>query len=162
MARVALVALLWALADLLFGGMISICMLLFAIFYYAPRTVAALARKDWRLTGLRLGKGVIVFAVGMLSMQLHAWDMRQARGRGETVAVAIERYKADTGRYPARLEELTPKYLPEIPPARRLYIGSKFIFSADRAAGPTLLWIQLPPFGRRAYDFKRRVWYSID
>src|SRR4051812_14439998 len=91
--RAALIAFLLALADLLLGGWISIWMAVGAVLYYLPKGIAAAVKKDWRLCGLRVAKGVAVFAIAAGSLWLHAWDRHGAQDRGEVVAAAIERYR---------------------------------------------------------------------
>jgi hypothetical protein len=51
------------------------------------------------------------------------------------VAIALDRHKIDTGHYPASLDELAPKYLPQVP--ADLYTLKPFIYQVT-SAGYTL------------------------
>jgi hypothetical protein len=69
----------------------------------------------------------------LVSLLLPAyWKVQDAADRSEQternlrVALALAAYRADAGRYPARLEELVPKYLPAVP--GDLFAGGPLVY----------------------------------
>jgi hypothetical protein len=87
------------------------------------------------------------------------WMLAEAKA-GRIIA-ACEKYKAVNGSYPKGLDELVPKYLPSIPPAKYCLIEGTFDYcSFDGRA--TLWWYKIPPFGREIYDFQDGHWGYLD
>ena len=58
-------------------------------------------------------------------------DRAEQTHRNLLVAVALALYKAETGRYPGRLDDLAPKYLPQLP--GDLFSGNPLIYRPDEA-----------------------------
>lgn len=126
------------------------------------RLAQATWRKQRRLVLLRAGAAVVWFALPVSVVDTNRWLNARAAERAARVVRAVEAYAHDSGSYPPSLEALVPQYLPEVPKAKPTMTGD-FRYSApapDRA--PTLLYVELPPFGRRAYHFDERVWFRID
>jgi len=158
--NVVVIAVIAALADLFFlGPMLSIVMMGFAVIYYLPRALIAWKAKP--LLRLRLAKGLAVFAIGLAAVELLSWDARLGRERAGSVIAAVERYKADNGSYPERLENLVPGYLPAIPDARMLVSAPRFYY-IPHARGAILMYVVAPPFLRATYDFETREWHEMD
>ncbi|MBO0699584.1 MAG: hypothetical protein J2P46_14405, partial [Zavarzinella sp.] len=65
--------------------------------------------------GEAIGIRVIALALPAIDKVRDAWDRTEQTQRNLQVAFALAAYRADAGRYPARLAELAPKYLPEVP-----------------------------------------------
>lgn len=65
--------------------------------------------------GERLAWIAINFLVPAVGKMLDSDDRIEQQFRNRDVAIALARYKADTGAYPAALTELAPKYLPTVP-----------------------------------------------
>ena len=145
--------------GVIFGPMLSILMLPFAVLYYLPR--AAIAWKDPPRARLRLAKGVAVFAIALVTVELLAWDARLGRERAAGLIAAVERYRADNGAYPERLENLIPAYIPAIPDARMLPSAPRF-FYVRQDQGASLMYVVAPPFMRAVYNFETREWREMD
>ena len=81
------------------------------------------------------------------------------------VTGAVERYRADRGEYPPRLDALVPRYLPAIPPShRQTGRGCAFVYER-RPWGATLIQPHYHfDFGNCSlhegvsYDFARHRW----
>ena len=67
---------------------------------------------------------------------------------------ACENYREANGRYPDRLDQLTPNYLEAIPRAKYCVLLSDFFYSGCRH--PMLFWY--PSIGRRSYNFETHTW----
>jgi hypothetical protein len=78
----------------------------------------------------------------------------------ERLIEACERYREANETYPERLGELVPRYLNSIPRAKYCCSWGEFwYFGAPR---PLLLWYEIPPFGRKIYNFERGTWRYLD
>ena len=65
--------------------------------------------------GERIGNVVIGLLLPAIGKLMDAADRSEQSQANLRVAVALAAYRAETGRYPARLDELAPKYLPAVP-----------------------------------------------
>jgi hypothetical protein len=101
-----------------------------------------------------------IYAVAIvLAFTLDGVNNKIAQRHGAEIVAACESYKAATGNYPQKLDELVPKYLPKIPHAKyRLMQDLGFWYIAGGGYPPILLYTEQFPFGRRAYSFSRKAW----
>jgi hypothetical protein len=83
-------------------------------------------------------------------------DRVHARHSADTIIAALEQYDADQGRYPQRLEELTPRYLTSIPSARHLPRGEFHYHSAVDEA--SLFYVTVEPVGHAFYNTRDKTW----
>jgi hypothetical protein len=88
-------------------------------------------------------------------------NMALARARARHLVDVCERYKAEQGRYPDRLEDLVPRYLSSVPLAKLSLAFNRFYYSHHEGRH-SLMYIVLPPFGRTFYDFEKKRWGSLD
>jgi hypothetical protein len=84
-----------------------------------------------------------------------------ARDRAESLIVAVERFQAQHGRYPERLEEMVPELVAEIPRAKYVVIADRFRYFKS-GSRHSLMYVEMPPFGRRIYTFEDRKWTTLD
>lgn len=124
--------------------------------------VRGLLADRWRV---RFGFSLIaIYAVMMASVvaTIHANNQLAAR-RAEGLVVALKSYRAATGNYPVRLRELVPGYLPAVPRAKYALAFDEFFYSYDPAEHRgVLLYVVIPPFGRRTYNLGSDTWGSLD
>ncbi len=69
--------------------------------------------------------GLLLFG---LVLAVWWYNGRRAEQQGRDIVDAGERYKSERGDYPRRLEQLVPRYLPEIPPGKLVW-RSRWIYS---------------------------------
>jgi len=79
--------------------------------------------------GEQVGDNLIVLFLPAAQKVHDAQDRSEQTQRNLQVAFALAAYRADTGRYPAKLDELTPKYLPKVP--GDLFSGGPLIYRPD-------------------------------
>jgi len=84
-----------------------------------------------------------------------------ARERAEAVVAAANAFHTAQSRYPHTLEELVPRYLPDVPRAKYTWISGRFRYVYDDGGGQ-LSYMAVPPFGRRIYNFKTQRWSYLD
>jgi len=118
-----------------------------------------IARKDRLLIGaLRAVLPLLMFVAVAGTVMLH---LKHAEAASKAVISACEAFAKDQGRFPEKLEELTPKYLHSIPRARYTVFFGGFTYQAEPQEH-TLGWITIPPFGRRYYVFEDKRDFSLD
>ena len=86
-----------------------------------------------------------------------AFNMAHSRAAARRIISAAESFRHEQGHYPSSLEELVPRYLPQIPRARYTVLLNEF--SYRQSAGQHVLgWMVLPPFGSAGYFFEQKQW----
>ncbi len=141
-------------------GIIAVLLALGSLFIGLPR--ALWAWKDRPLMRHRLAKVALYFATALLIVQVMNLDARYAEKNAGTVIAALERYRADEGRYPDTLEALVAKgYLPALPKARFSLMHDTFLYHA-REGSHRLIYIIMPPFGGRVYELETHTWETLD
>jgi hypothetical protein len=154
-------ALFWGMSDALFfgQGVISVILCIAGVLYFPLRAIAA--RQDRARFKLRLSKAAITSVAGFAAMGTIVYGNVMAGERAEKLVVAVEQFYAKQGRYPERLEELVPEFIPEIPRAKYQELAGKFRYSAS-GSRHSLMYVVMPPFGRRIYTFEDRKWTTLD
>ncbi|MCW5593544.1 MAG: hypothetical protein KIS74_15690 [Burkholderiales bacterium] len=140
-------------------GVLSMLVALWAVFLGLP--VALLARK---YAGARVRRLAALGIYLLAAVAVWTWigtNNGIARERAEGVIAAVKAFRADTGRYPASLDELVPRYLPEVPRAKYTLAFHEFTY---RSSGNDawLYYVALPPFGRPTYAFSSGKWGYLD
>ena len=80
---------------------------------------------------------------------------------GNRIVEAVESYRSPHGAYPRQLEELVPRFMAEVPSAKPVLMADKFRYWQHEGK-PQLMYVEVPPFGRRVYSFEERTWQVID
>lgn len=164
------------LAGALFGfdgwiggqGFLSLAVLYFG----GPLLVirALLAWKEPVLLRRRFASVGIYAVAALAAIALVRHDQAGARARAEQVIAACEAFKAANGDFPGKLDELTPKFLPAIPPARQVGMTTKkftyFVAGPNEFVKGTnvhvLIYQVIPPFGKAYYVFEEKRWGFYD
>ena len=118
---------------------------------------AGLTRAGWGVAAARI---LIPVVTGLLADANYSVQRTIAMGNAARVIQACERYHEANGAYPERLAELVPRYLSSVPRAKYCCSQSEFWYSG--APRPLLVWWEIPPFGRRVYNFERGDWGYVD
>lgn len=101
-----------------------------------------------------------ILSIGLtVAMVRLNWHMGQRNS--ERIVEAVRAFQKDHGgAYPESLEELVPHYLDRVPRSRiGIMSDYRYWIDGDRAS---LMWIQIPPFGRPGYDFAESRWWYAD
>jgi hypothetical protein len=147
--------------DAFFFGqaVISVILCFAGVLYFLPRAIAA--RRDDARFKLRLSKAAITSIVGFAALGIIAYGNVIARERAESLIVAVEQFYAKHGRYPERLEEVVPAFISAIPRAKYVVIADRFSYSVS-GSRHSLMYVEIPPYGRRIYTFEDHKWTSVD
>ena len=65
----------------------------------------------------------------------------------ETLIAAVKAYHTKHRSYPESLQALVPEYLDKVPQAKYTLMSSPFRYLTS-PQGPSLMYVELPPFGR--------------
>jgi hypothetical protein len=164
--RTAVALALLFLADLGFAGQglfsllvatVGVGLLMLGALWSAVRGTAprVWARSRAMRAAMYLGLGVVTVA----AMRVHTVT-------GETHAAqvieACRAYQARHGRLPDHLQALVPEFLSAVPPARYTLSYGEFTYSTSGDNSHTLMYVTLPPFGRRLYHFEEARWSQLD
>lgn len=101
-------------------------------------------------------------ATSLLVLLLDSRHGAEVVRRNERLIVpAIDRFRAEHGRYPERLQELVPRYLPSTRPAGWSLPGYRINYwrHGDTAS---LVVTVVPPYGRCSWDFERHQRFCFD
>jgi hypothetical protein len=152
------------LVDLGYSGQ-GLSSLLVAFVGLVLLTVGALwaffrgARPLARSRGLRASAYLILGAATVATTQFH---LATAQHHAATVIEACQAYKTRHGMLPSTLQQLVPEFLPAVPRAKYTLAWSNFTYSAPSDTSHTLMYVALPPFGRRVYHFEQAQWTQFD
>lgn len=92
-------------------------------------------------------------------MQFHA---ATARNHAAQVIDACRAYQARHGMLPDHLEDLVPEFLARVPRAKYTLQWGEFTYWTSSRTSHTLMYVSLPPFGRRVYHFEEGRWSVLD
>jgi hypothetical protein len=119
------------------------------------RGAPALARSR----ALRAGLYLFLGAATLATVRLH---VATAESRATLVIDACRAFERAHGALPDRLEELVPEFLSAVPRAKYTLAWGEFTYSASETTRHTLMYVTLPPFGRRIYHFEEARWSQLD
>jgi hypothetical protein len=150
-------------AFMLNQGFISILVIVLALLYFVPRALWVL-RKDRGLASQHLAKVGILLLSGLAVFGTNYWQNCMADHKAIEVGDACIAYRAKYNRYPERLADLVPEFMPSVPPAKYTLGGNdRFMyFRPLLGAEPMLFYEAVPPFGRRFYHMERHTWGFLD
>ena len=91
-----------------------------------------------------------------------ALQKRIATVNAERIIKACEEFRAAKGFYPNQLDELVPRYLGSIPPAKYRRANPEFEYRTSDAGIHMLWWHPFPAMSRRGYVFETGEWFFVD
>ncbi len=125
---------------------------------------AAKGMRPWvRSRLIRAGMYLLLGVATVAVMRLHATT---ATSRAEQLIAACGAYKEQHGVFPDRLEALVPTYIPAGPRAKYTLTWGNFTYS-NWSSDPdeprhVLMYVAMPPFGRRLYNLEQGHWWTLD
>jgi hypothetical protein len=112
-----------------------------------------------RSRAVRAGLYLLLGIAAVAGIQFHT---ATARHHAAQVIEACRAYQARHGVLPARLEELVPEFLAAVPRAKYTLQWGAFTYRTSEQKSHTLMYVALPPFGRRLYHFEEARWSQVD
>lgn len=148
--------------DIFFIGapMLGVYVGLALVLWFIPRIFIAWHRPELRRNRAR---GALVIAA-VLAIDCGAYLVMEAvaERRVAEVADALARYKVERNAYPLRLQDLVPAYLPAIPSAKPVSLMSEGPIYLYQPNEPLLMYMSIPPLGRRVLNVATREWTEVD
>jgi hypothetical protein len=150
---IAAVVLFWDVGNEGFYGLsLVVCPLWFLI----SAAKNAIWRPGWRTAIPRVSMPLLTFAIAFGNGNLQ-WKISDANA--QRVIKACEEFRVANGRYPSKLDELVPKYLSSVPPAKYCLFGNFWYVNSQ---GHPMLWWNRYGFYRRIYTFDEKRWSNLD
>jgi len=149
-------------AFVLNQGFVAFCLILVTVFVFLPRALWV-RRRDRRLYELRLAKAGIYLMTAIAVFGSNALQNRIADRRAILIGNACLAFHLKHQRYPLRLDELVPEFLPSVPIAKYTIGADHFSYFNPLSGGEPMLYYEaLPPFGRRFYHMETGSWGYLD
>jgi hypothetical protein len=112
----------------------------------------------------RKSRAGLIVAVAILGALVFLWNScsffnYENKDAAETIAAAVRAYQRDNGRYPARLEDLVPRYLAEIPQAGE---WSPMFYAAEPGGAQCWIAYGVHRDDFQEYDCLQHTWQLVD
>ena len=144
--------------DVVDSGSYTFSALVCPIWFLAAVVRAVVRRPSLAVAAARI---LVPVVTGLLVIANFSLQGKIAMGNAARVIEACEKYHEINGAYPERLSELVPHYLSSVPRAKYCFTWSEFGYYSG-SPRPILFWWQVPPFGRRVYNFETGKWHYLD
>ena len=160
--KIAIIAFCLMIFDALIFGIPSLGLIIL-FFTVCASGISALIFlwRDKKYAKLYAIKAAIYLIALIGIIGIFRFNSHMGENNVESIIKAVNAYHADSGQYPENLNQLIPTYLKNIPSCAYRMTASEFRYFSDQG-NPNLLWVVLPPFGRRIYYFKDAEWRSLD
>lgn len=147
------------LYDVALTGSYVFAVLVCPIWFLVAVILEFVQPPTWKVAIAQVLMPIVTLAIVLANSSLQG---RIARANSERLIKVCERYRADHGDYPERLDQLVPDYVSAVPRAK--YCCAFGAFSYWNFEGPNAFfwWVELPPYGRRTYDLDSKKWGYID
>jgi hypothetical protein len=109
-----------------------------------------------RLRNIGIFLGVLVMVVVMVNVNAYIAPLHADR-----LIEAIESYRAATGVYPKKLDDLVPKFIDHVPYAQYTILGVFWYTFGGTAESPRL-WYNPHQGDHRIYNFETKDWGYLD
>ena len=139
----------------LFVTVVGLAVMTAGALWSVARGAAPLARSRALRGVAYLVLGVATFA----TMRFHAFTAETHSAR---VIEACRAFEVRYGALPDRLDQLVPEFLPAVPRAKYTVAWGTFTYFSSGEKSHTLMYVALPPFGRRVYHFEADRWTQVD
>lgn len=149
----AAVVLLW---DVGIEGFYGLSLLICPLWFFISFCKNIIWRPGWGLAVFRVAMPVLTLAITVNNAHFQ-WNVSDTNA--ERVIKACDEFHLANGRYPKTLDELVPKFLSSVPPAKYCLLGKFWYFNFEGHCG--LMWSRYG-FYRRTYDFDTKRWGNLD
>jgi hypothetical protein len=125
--------------------------------------LVSLARNLIRRPGWKVALSRIMLPAVTLGLVLANSSLQSsiAAANAQRIIDACEQFRVANGTYPSKLDELVPRHLASVPRAKYSLALGEFRYWKYKEDS-SLMWVAIPPYGRRIYSFERRRWNYVD
>jgi hypothetical protein len=146
------------LYDVALDGCYTLSFTICPLWFLISSIKNVIMRPGWQIAILRMSMPLLTLGIAMSTGCLQ-WMISDANA--DRVIKACEEFRIVNGQYPKQLDELVPKYLPSVPPAKYCCMGKFFYCNLD-GHDCCLLWWSRYGFYRRIYHFDEKRWGNLD
>lgn len=151
-------ALLLVALDVGFYGSFLVSFLVCPIWFLVSVVKNAIQRPGWGIALFRVATAALTLGLVLGNDTL---QRRIGRANADRVVNACQQFHADTGKYPHKLDDLVPEYLPSVPRAKYCLMWGEFMYF-DLQETHMLVWCIVPPHYRAIYHFEKGSWGHLD
>ncbi|MEK6742604.1 MAG: hypothetical protein AABZ15_03290 [Nitrospirota bacterium] len=148
-------------AFILNQGVLSAGILFVALVSLAVMGAMMIFKKEREFLKRRTIIAVIYAVMALMVQGSNDLNNRVAMKHAGMIITACENYKNKHGAYPAKLSDLVPEFLNNVPPAKYTFASGNFRYSASDTKHD-LMFVRFPPFGRPIYHFETKKWGYLD
>jgi hypothetical protein len=142
-------------------GVFSLFVAVIGVIILVPACLWSLIRGQRPLAGSRAARAAMYLLLGVATVGAMRFHAETARVNADRVIAACRSYEKANGKLPEKLPDLVPAFLPGIPRAKYTGMFGEFTYLSS-PTNHTLLYVALPPFGRRLYHFEQNRWSNLD
>jgi len=142
--------------DVILDGSYIFSALVCPLWFVIAVVRATYDRSRWQVAAARVIVPVVTLVLAVANYSL---QYRIAKGNSARLIQACEQYREEKGDYPQFLDDLVPRYLSSIPRTKYCLVDNEFTYGAEPRR---LTWCEIPPFGRRVYNFETGEWRYVD
>lgn len=164
MLRTAIVLTVLFVLDLGYSGqgLISMLVAIAGVAVLALRALWAFWGGQRAMARSRATRAAMYLTLGAATLIVTHINAATAESHAAQIIDACRAYQARRGILPDRLQQLVPEFLPAVPRAKYTMAWGEFTYFAAPGASHTLVYVTLPPFGRRVYNFEQAAWSQRD
>jgi hypothetical protein len=104
----------------------------------------------------------LYLVLGIATVAATRFHAATAQNHAAQIIEACRAYQTRHGMLPDRLQQLVPEFLPAVPRAKYTLSFGEFTYWTSGQKSHTLMYVALPPFGRRLYHFEEARWTGLD
>ena len=143
-------------------GLLSLLVAVSGLVLLTAGAVWSSVRRASSLARSRVLRAALYLVLGAATLATTRLNAAIAETRAARVIAACRVFELRHGALPNRLEDLVPEFLPAVPRAKYTLAWGDFTYASSRTTGHTLMYVALPPFGRRIYSFEDGRWRQLD
>jgi hypothetical protein len=142
-------------------GIFSLLLGFLVISVFLILTVIALVRKNKYLVMTRIAVIVIYILMIIAVSGSTRFFNNLALTRAEKLIKACNDYRVKYEKFPDKLEDLAPEFIPSIPSAKPVFFEPKFNYISEKD-NHVIWYVVLPPFYRAFYCLEKGTWSYLD
>ena len=123
--------------------------------------IGAILAKNRSASAHRFGRAGLYIVSALAVFCTIYFNNHLARSRGEDLVAALQKFHSANGRWPGRLSELSPRFIPEVPRAKATVLFGSFEYGVLQGRH-FLSYTEIPPFGRWVYYPEEGAWANLD
>jgi hypothetical protein len=143
-------------------GVIGVFVFVVALLAGGVRMLMAVHKKDQAQVRLRAARIAVYFLMAVAILATIYINNRIAAYQAERVIAACRQFETKNHRFPDRLPELVPEFLPSVPRAKYTLLYGEFTYFLSYEKRHHLYYVVFPPFARAIYSFESGRWSTFD